>query len=221
LPLEDGIEIKGTLSFSPTEADLGQAVEAAVLRRPDLARQDALLRMQREKLGVTASERRPTVVVTAEAGYEDPSQRSMGGTESDTYWQAGLLVNVPVFDGLRTKGRLQQDRAALVQLELARQQLVDSIRLEVTQAVLNLRDAEELVASQEKVLKQAADALRLAQAGYEEGVNRQLDILDAQQGLTRARRGRARAVYAHLLAKAALAKAKGTLGIDLEKGDMR
>ena len=200
---------------------LEDSKETALLRRPDLAQQEALLRMQREKLRITAADRRPTVVVTGEAGYEDPSQRSLGGSESDTYWRAGLVMNVPIFNGLRTKGRLSQDYARLAQLELAREQLVERIRLEVTQALLNLRDAEELVASQKKVLDQAIEGLRLAQAGYDEGVNRQLDILDAQQVLTGARRGYARAVYAHLLAKVALEKAKGTLGINLEKGGTR
>jgi HAE1 family hydrophobic/amphiphilic exporter-1 len=221
LPLDNAVEVEGTLAFSPGEADREGAVETALLRRPDLAQQETLIGMQREKLGITRADRRPTVIITGEAGCEDPSQKSLGGLESDTYWRAGLVINVPIFDGLRTEGRLTQDYARLAQLELAREQLVDRIRLEVAQALLNLRDAEELVASQKRVLDQAREGLRLAQAGYEEGVNRQLDVLDAQQGLTEARRGHARAVYAHLLAEAALEKAKGTLGVNLEKGGTR
>jgi len=215
LPLDGKIKIKGALTFSPSEVDREGAVETALNRRPDLARQETLIRMQREKLGITGAGRRPSVIITGEAGYDDPSQKSFGSMDSDTYWRVGLVVNVPVFDGLRTKGKLRQDHARLAQIEMARDQLVDNIRLEVTQALLNLRDAEELVTSQKKILGQAREALRLAQAGYEEGVSRQLDILDAQHGLTEARRGYARAIYAHLMAKVALEKAKGTLNIDL------
>lgn len=211
LPPDSEMEIAGELSCEPREVDRDQALDAALARRPELARQRLFLEMQREQIVVTKAGRKPQVFLFGELGYEDPTTRSMGSLDDDTYWEAGLSVKVPVFEGGRTSGRLAQDHAKLAQIEMSVAQLSDRIRLEVTQAVLKLREASELVSSQEKVLAQAREGLRLAQAGYEQGLNRQLDVLDAQHGLTQARRGHARAAYAHLMAEASLRKATGTL----------
>jgi outer membrane protein len=221
MALDAPVTIEGSLEFAPRAAAGDDDVLTALRQRPDLAAHDETIAMQRENIRITHADGLPSVLLTGEAGWEDPSQRSFGSLEADTYWRAGVVLNLTLFDGLRLGGRLRQERARLAQLASGRAQLVDQIRLEVRQSHLSVESARELVASQAKALEQARDALQLAQAGYEEGVGTQLDVLDAQLGLTEARRGYARAVYGHVMASVALQRAMGTILTIAGKGDVR
>jgi TolC family type I secretion outer membrane protein len=223
VPLDAPLTIAGTLEFAPRAGAGGgeEAFETALRHRPDLAAQEGHIAMQRENITIVRADGRPNVQLTGEAGWEDPSQHSFGSLDDDTYWHAGVVVTMTLFDGLRLNGRLRQEKARLAQLQTARAKLIDQIRLEVAQSRLTLENARKLVASQAKALEQAREALRLAQAGYEQGVGTQLDVLDAQLGLTEARRGHARAVYSYLMASVALERATGTLVTAPRKGDVR
>jgi outer membrane protein TolC len=211
MPPGEKVEIAGALEFAQVDVPGADAAEAALAKRPDLAAQDKLVAMQRENIKIARADALPSVLVTGETGWEDPSQMSFGSLEDDTYWRAGIVLNMTLFDGLRIKGRLRQERARLAQLTTGRQQLVDRIRLEVEQARLALINAGKAVASQAEALEQAREAFSLAQAAYAQGVGTQLDVLGAQVGVTEARRGRARSVYGYVMASVALQRALGTL----------
>jgi len=82
---------------------------------------------------------------------------------------------------------------------------------ELTKALLSIEDAEEFVASQRLNLTRAEEGSRLADVGYREGINTQVEIIDAQAALTKARAFYYQAVYSHIVAKLDLQKAMGTL----------
>ena len=60
-------------------------------------------------------------------------------------------------------------------------------------------------------LTRAQESLRLAEVGYREGINTQVETIDAQSALTEARANYYRAIYNHLKSKLDLHKAMGTL----------
>ena len=60
-------------------------------------------------------------------------------------------------------------------------------------------------------LSRAAEGRRLVEAGYREGTNTQVEVLDAQTALTTAKANYYQAIYSHLVAKLNLQKATGTL----------
>jgi len=215
------VEIVGALEFEPVNEPGPEAARTALAKRPDLAAHDKFLAIQRESITIARADGLPTVLVTGEAGWEDPSQMSFGDLKDDTYWRAGLVLNMTLFDGLRIKGRLRQERARLAQLATGRAQLVDRIKLEVEQARLALANARKAVASQAKALEQAREARALAQAAYDQGVGTQLDVLGAQLGVTEARRGHARSVYGYVMASVALQQAMGTLRPAAREGNVR
>jgi outer membrane protein TolC len=62
----------------------------------------------------------------------------------------GLLVGpvaleIPVFDGLDTRGKVAQEKARLEQYRYDYDALKDAIQKEITQSVLNFRTAQERV----------------------------------------------------------------------------
>ena len=88
------------------------------------------------------------------------------------------------------------------------------IELEVRTAYSNFIEADEVLKSQEKVLEEAEEALRLSRARSEAGTGTQLDVLSAQTALTEARTTQILALHGFSVARARLERA---IGINIPK----
>jgi outer membrane protein TolC len=82
---------------------------------------------------------------------------------------------------------------------------------EITKSILSVQDAAEFVESQQLNLTRAQEGLRLAEVGYREGTQTQVEMIDAQAALTQARVFYYQAIYSHIIAKLDLQKAMGVL----------
>ena len=78
-------------------------------------------------------------------------------------------------------------------------------------AGLTLNSAAEAVASAKKNLDLARESLRLAEVGYREGVDTQLDVLAARTSVTEARQKLSGAQRDHRVALARLWRSQGIL----------
>ena len=76
---------------------------------------------------------------------------------------------------------------------------------------MSIENAEEFADSQRLNLTRAEEGSRLADVGYKEGINTQVEVIDAQAALTKAKALYYQAVYSHIIAKLDLQKAMGTL----------
>ena len=84
---------------------------------------------------------------------------------------------------------------------------MDGIKLEVKNAYLTMREAEEKVSTQELTIDQAEEALRLAKLSYAEGASTQLDVLNANLSLKQAKMNYQQSLLEYNLALAGLKKA--------------
>ena len=75
----------------------------------------------------------------------------------------------------------------------------------------SIAKADEVLKSQEKVVEQAEEALRLARARSEAGSGTQLDVLGAQTSLTEARTTQIQALHDYAVARARLERAVGAM----------
>jgi outer membrane protein TolC len=83
------------------------------------------------------------------------------------------------------------------------------VEVEVRRALADLDGASELAAAAIKVVDQAEEALRLANARYGAGTATQLDVLSAQVALTSARNNLVEANYSYIVASASVRRAMG------------
>ncbi|MDO8738178.1 TolC family protein, partial [Candidatus Deferrimicrobium sp.] len=127
-------------------------------------------------------------------------------------WSAGVFASWPLFDGLRTRGRVAQAGSDVRTLRIEEAQLLDAIALEVRDAVNAVREAGEIVNALSGTVDQADRLVALAEKGYEYGVKTRLEVDDAQLNRSRALGNLARARRDYLVAGAALRHAMGTLG---------
>ena len=110
----------------------------------------------------------------------------MRGDTSEGY-SIGVVVTLPLFDGFMRENALNTAKAKLERARhaegLARQQIAK----EVNQSALMLTAAENAVEASRKGLAQAEEEFRIVKERFEAGRGIQVEILDAQVSVTRAR----------------------------------
>lgn len=203
------IEISGDLEAKSPSVNREESVARALAERPDLQGQKTAAEIQKAAVEIARGGMRP--VVTLSASYQFAYESTPDSSAEDDEWLATVSMKVPVFDGGTTRGRVMQEKASLNQAEQAAAKKEEAVRAEVIQAALSVESTYETVGAARKSLELAVENLRLAEVGYREGVNTQLDVLSARTTLTEARTSLSGALKAYRVALAGLWKAEGSL----------
>ena len=161
----------------------------------------------------------PTLDATA--SYSDNHNQSFGSIQANSKAAViGLELAVPIYQGGLTSSRV---REAVANQEKARQELEDALRsaaLQTQQAYLNVTSSEAQVKALEAALASSQKSLESTQLGLEVGVRTNVDVLNAQQQVTSAKKDLAAARYNFLVSVLNLKAAAGTLTpADLEEID--
>ncbi|MDQ8202075.1 TolC family protein [Pelagicoccus sp. SDUM812003] len=201
-------ELVGDLPYSPITYDLSGAIEQALQIRPELKRLQKVEEAREEGVVIAKSGLRPEVSLVGSYEANKPTYSS-SFDRARHGWTAGVQVNVPIFDGRRARGQIIQAKSQLAQAELETRQLSLAIEVEVRRALSELQAATELAQASIKVVEQAEEALRLADARYEAGEASQLDVLQARVSLTEARLNQAQAFYRYNVGEAQVRRAIG------------
>jgi outer membrane protein len=202
------LQLSDRLEADPYQIDLPQALQEALQTRPELG----LLR--------ATESIRSEAIRSAKAGYL-PSVQLFGGYgwRSSAFqdnlafdvagWNTGAQFTWNFFDGLQTKGKVQEANALLKRSITETDDQARRIELEVRTAYSSFLEAQQVLESQKKVVEQAEEAVRLAVAREGAGAVTQLDVLAAQTSLTEARSTTVRALHRYDSAKARLERAIG------------
>ena len=205
------IELADPLEYEELRADLNTAVGAALRNRPELLQSELGVRLQQQLLEIARSGWWPKAFLLVTYRRAKPSPLDMTDNSWDDQLSAGLSLDIPLFDGLGTLGKVKQRKAEYERLKIELTDVEEAILLEVRQAVLSIEDAAELVLSQAANLGRAREGLRLAEARYRNGISTQVEVLDARAALVAAQGLHHQAVHDHVMARLKLEKATGAL----------
>lgn len=207
------IHLADELKHQPIEITLENAIECAYAHRPDLYMAELNIRMQRENVSAMYGRYFPEVDLALSAATD----RNRDG---DDHWRgterAAIELNWALFEGLGREGDIRAAKARLRQFEIQLKSVEEDVFLDVQQSLLNLKNAEEYVESQRLNLQHAEEGLRLAMTGYREGINTEVEVVDARSALTEARGNYYRALYDHNTSRLALTHAMGLIDQDIE-----
>ncbi|HCO95557.1 MAG TPA: hypothetical protein DIU00_16680 [Phycisphaerales bacterium] len=199
------------LLYVPSKITMEQAVEAAYRNRPDLLGREFDIKMRKELLKIARSRYFPVVSGYYSNIWAKPDPHSMMEIEWGHAWQGGLTASVPIFDGFLRDGEIVAQKARLKQGQIDLIDAEETALFELTKAQLGIENTAEFIESQRLNLTRAKEGLRLAEVGYREGTNTQVEMIDAQAALTTARANHYQAIYSHIIAKLDLQEAMGTL----------
>ncbi len=200
------------LVYAPIQVSMEHAVREAFTNRPDLYRQEYQIRQQREQLQIARSRYLPNVSGFFSNTWSKPDPHSVAADNTwGDAWQAGVQGAWPIFNGFQREGQVIQEKARLRQAQIGLVDTEETALYELTQALLSMENAVEFVQSQQLNVTRAKEGLRLAEVGYQQGINTQVELIDAQAALTTASVNYYQAIYSHVAAKLALQRAMGTI----------
>ncbi len=190
-----------------TVADTAPAVSAPAsgdyLQRPELA-------AARERESAAQAQFRGT-----KSGYQ-PRVSAFGSLDYDYGWvtrgdgesyTAGVMAQWDLWDGFSTRSKIHEAKA---HLESAREELRKlrlALDLEVEQARLDLKAAEERLGVSGKAVEQAEESAGLTRDRFAQGLALSTQLIDCETALVAARVRRAEAEADRRIAIAALRKA--------------
>ena len=210
------VNLSDDLFFYPIKISFEKALETAFSYRPDLFIKELEKRMQKESVKQVYGEYFPHLhaLFQQEWGKPDPHKTTLDRWGKQ--WSAILSLEWPLFEGARKIGKLKKEKSLLKQKNILLSDLKESIRLEIQEALLHLQTAEEFVLTQKLDLKRAKEGLKIIAKGYQEGINTEVEVVDARSSMTRAKSLHYQAIYQHCLARLQLEFALGILGKNYE-----
>ncbi len=202
------LELADYLTATPFDLELPAAILQALTRRPELAALRTQEKIRDEDIRQVRADYYPQVAASAGWRWQNKTFTSRVDDYVDG-WVVGGQVNWSIWDFGLTQGKVS---AAKARREKARLQVDDTqrrVELEVRTAFSTFTEAREVLDSQQKVIEQAQEALRLARARTDAGSGTQLDVLSAQTALTEARTTNSQALRDYAVARARLERAMG------------
>jgi len=156
------------------------AASVGSVERTEIAQYKQQEAMYRANAKIIKAELRPKIDLNASYGYQTAKTDNLFKEPYDT-WKVNLTMRFPVFDGLRTSGKLAQNRA---QLEQVRQARIDKERSVAVEQSTAGREMEKAIAFHEaarKAYDAALEALRNSRESFEQGLITSLDLLQAER----------------------------------------
>ncbi len=205
LPANDQYDLSDEVPFSPAapltmEAALAQAFQ----QRSDLKAADAQVRAAERAHAAARAERYPSLGVTADYGGigVNPSQL-------ETTYTAAASLKIPIWQGGRAEGDIQQSDAALAQHRAEYEDLKGQIESDVRSSYLDLQAAASQVEVAQRNVEVNKEALELTRQKVEVGVIDNVTYVQAQEEVTNAEFDFINGVFAFNVAKLSLARAMG------------
>ncbi len=207
LPLRTPISFTEALSFrAQTVAPLDDAIRQAEAQRPDLQASAAQLRAAEQALHASRAEHLPSATVSGYYGIEGVNPNAGNGIFS----VAGN-VNIPIFDGGRTRSDIEQATAVVDQRRAEYQDQQQAVELDVRNAYIDLEVATNQVKVADSNRGLALDTLKQSQDRFAEGVTDSVEVVQSSESLAAAERDYISSLYSHNVAKLSVARALGQL----------
>lgn len=216
LPADTPLEIVNEIETREVaEVDSSVVVSEALRARPDVASAREIVRSSSARLGAARAGRYPELFGRVDWFWTyrpgaDVDQDTGFSFENDTNgWVASAGVSLNIFDGMLTEGEVKSAKSELVGNRSRLQQIESAVTLEVKEAILGVRLAQQSIAAAGEGVTLAQENLSLAQQRYEVGSGTILELNEAQVSLIQARSALVDSEAALRVAEARLDRARG------------
>ena len=188
---------------NPSQDD---ALRRAQAERSDLQAADASVRAATDVVRAAKAERAPSLSVNADFGATGitPTNKSVG-----VYTVTGTLT-VPIYQGGRVRGDIEQATAALRQRTAERDDLRAQADQDVRQAFIDLDSAADQVDVAKSNVSLSHQTLEQSRDRFTSGIADTVELVQAEQAVVQADDDYITAVYEHNLAKVSLARSMGS-----------
>jgi outer membrane protein len=210
-PVNTPVLLVDELDYSSFQEDLDDCLETAQKNRLEIQVADLDIEVSEKQVKLTARDYFPSVNLTgtyARTGDDWQAHGGEGITDS-AGWNVQATASWDFWQWGRTGYGRKEKLARLAQSKYRKTEVQDSINLEVKQAYLRTKEAEQNIVTIEKAVEQARENLRITEEQYKEQVATQTDVLVAQTLLTQTMTNYFNALYDFKIAQAVLMRGLG------------
>ena len=215
LDKDSNIEARGEFKYEEDDlliSPLSDLQDLAIENRPELKALNEQKTMASKGITIARSDFLPKVFFQTDYSYL--AQRNNLNFKQDDFskgFTSAVSIQIPIFSGFKSIRQYQKaklDKGIILDTE---KQVFDGVAAQVEVAYNKLLEANEKYLSAKETVNLATEALRLANLMYDEGANTQLDVLNSQLALTRARLNFVSSLYDYQVARYELRKVTGML----------
>jgi outer membrane protein TolC len=205
LPANAQYELTDQITYSPPPAvGIEDALKKALDQRSDLKAAQAQVRAAERALAAAKDERLPSLALSADYGAIGSTLPQAHGTFSVV-----ATLSVPIWQGGRAAGDIEQATAALTQRQAELEDLKGQIESEVRSAFLDLQAATGQVELSQQNIQLSQQTLGQMRTRLEAGVSNNVEVVQSQETVSSAQLDYINSVFAHNIAKLSLARAIG------------
>ena len=147
----------------------------------------------------------PTLGISYNINWNALSNGSpFSGQDFNPYSNVSLAIQVPIFSGGSKYFSLKQAKVQTKELELQRENLVNSLNMQVDLAIDNIEKQVRQIQASEEGMRQAAKAYQIMQKSFEIGAASYLDLRDSELANTSARLAYLQSIYNYLVSSSEL-----------------
>lgn len=205
IPEEAALSLVPKITWTPPTGTVDEYVDNSYENRPELKALESGILAAGQDLRRVKGQYLPSVGANADYRNTDG-----GGASIPDGWTFTVGAEWEIFGGGRRKYERLEARARVEQLEYELLDVKQLVKLDVTQAHIQLQDAMAQAQSERGNVDLAEEGLRLAELRFQEGVGTQSEVLDAELALTAAKTNLLQALRNYAVAHAALERATGT-----------
>ena len=196
------IDVTDTLVYNDMPlSDFDLVVEKMFKYNPNIKQLEQGIELRKKAVGVYKSEYLPSLKAYGAWNIEsqENDSRGIGSWRFNNSINLGLELSVPIFNGWSTDSRVRQ---AELEVKIAQENLKktkEGYATQIKETILKIDNQKEKLKAYTEAVKQAELAYSLAETRYKSGVGTQLEIIDSQTGVARAKYNYLNGVYEYYL----------------------
>ena len=207
LPVNTEIAASDKIDFVQYTLTEAQCLEYALAHRPDGIAATYAIKQAEAQISAAKSGYRPSVNATVSGSFS--GEGVFKADHNQEGWSVGLQMSWNIFDNGVTSANVHQAQAAERKAESKARQQIEKIQLEVHSAYIALKTAEQNIEVTAAAVDKAEEEFEIAKIRYVEGVDTNLNVMNAQEKVVETLNNYYTALYTFNISRAELEKAMG------------
>ncbi|MEJ2614749.1 MAG: TolC family protein [Ignavibacteriaceae bacterium] len=200
---QEEIDVEGEFRYSKEEIpEIAETIEQSMQSNYSISSLKLKMQVDEAFIDLDRSEYWPSLYAFGNYTYAGSADNLKFQNYSSTV--VGLTFSINLFNGERTKNKVQQSEISLKQTGEQLSQLKDYISTQVKAKIYELNRVRSSIDAQERNVNLAEKAYDISIVRYKEGTGNQLEVQNADMELKQARINRLQTVYDYIIAKSSL-----------------
>lgn len=206
--MDSAVEVMPNVTLKQMQSDMfgyTTALNRSLANNTSLRSLDIQTNMARQNVTLKKFAWIPTLAVTYNINWNALSNgNALKNQEFNPYSNVGLALQVPIFSGGSKYYSVKQAQVQLKEMEFQRENLVNSLNMQVDLAIDNINKQVKQIAASEEGMRQAAKAYEIMQKSFEIGAATYLNLRDSELANTSAQLSYLQSIYNYLVSTSEL-----------------